>query len=255
MAGVIEKAKAAVARVRGKNFERLDGGLRCAGWRTSSVPRARAALRRDAGPRHLLFAFCDHYEPLWSNTDPRARRAARARLARGLSGAGGAVPRRRRPPAAPQLLLPRRGVRARVSRRRSPRSRARGFGEVELHLHHDGDTAATLRRTIGEYLDALRRARPPVARSATAACATRSSTATGASPTRAATAAGAASTRSCRCCSRPAATPTSPSPRRPTSPSRTSSTRSTGPRATWRGGARYERASARASARCGAIAS
>ena len=28
----------------------------------------------------------------------------------------------------------------------------RGFGEVELHLHHNGDTAATLRPTIDDYL-------------------------------------------------------------------------------------------------------
>jgi hypothetical protein len=28
----------------------------------------------------------------------------------------------------------------------------RGFGEVELHLHHDGDTAEKLRRTIADYL-------------------------------------------------------------------------------------------------------
>ena len=41
----------------------------------------------------------------------------------------------------------------------------RGFGEVELHLHHDGDTAEKLRRTIADYLGGSRstdtcRARP-----------------------------------------------------------------------------------------------
>jgi hypothetical protein len=34
------------------------------------VPRARAALAHRDGPRHLLFAFTDHYEPLWNNASP-----------------------------------------------------------------------------------------------------------------------------------------------------------------------------------------
>ena len=32
---------------------------------------------------------------------------------------------------------------------------ASGFGEVEIHLHHDNDTAANLRRTLCEFRDAL----------------------------------------------------------------------------------------------------
>ena len=137
-----------------------------------------------------------------------------------------------------------------LPRRARRRSRAAGFGEVELHLHHDGDTAETLRRTHRRVPRHASRSTATSRATATGGCATRSSTATGASPTRAATAAGAASTTSCRCCSRPAATPTSRSRRRPTSASPTSSTRSTGRRRSRAAARATSTASARASARC-----
>src|SRR3954451_10464417 len=49
----------------------------------SALPRARAEVRSrlsgpGARPRHLLFAFCDHYEPLWKTKD-RAVGSARVR--------------------------------------------------------------------------------------------------------------------------------------------------------------------------------
>ena len=59
---------AAMARVRAKNLHVWTPGY--ARWLARSAPaRARAAFAPGAGPRHLLFAFCDHYEPHWKNTD------------------------------------------------------------------------------------------------------------------------------------------------------------------------------------------
>ena len=232
-----------------KNLAHLAAPATRAGW------RARPRRARVDGPRHLLFAFCDHYEPLWGDAPASVGARARARVGRRLPAAGARVPRRRRAAAAPLLLLSRRAVRAGLPRAASPRWRARGFGEVELHLHHDGDTAAEAARRSRP----LSRDRTPSTATCratpTGGCATRSSTATGASPTRAATAAGAASTTSSRCCSRPAATPTSPSRRRPTSASPTSSTRSTGRPAISRSAAPTSTASARGSASDATIAS
>ena len=38
------------------------------GYARQRIENARAP--RPIGPRHLLFAFCDHYEPLWGNATP-----------------------------------------------------------------------------------------------------------------------------------------------------------------------------------------
>ncbi|HXU60518.1 MAG TPA: hypothetical protein VN962_02375, partial [Polyangia bacterium] len=149
MAGAFDKAKAIVERVREKNLGAWTAGY--AKWAVrSSLPRARAALGR-GGPRHLLFAFCDHYEPLWRTTD-RALGTARVRqwverypvLADKFRDADGHAPRHSfffpGEEYEPQFLE---GLASLA---------ARGLGEVELHLHHDGDTAAALREKIAQYL-------------------------------------------------------------------------------------------------------
>ncbi len=149
--GLLDKAKSAVKRARGKNLGAWTMGY--AGWLArSSLPRVRAAWASGAGPRHLLFALCDHYEPLWRTTD---RRLGAERVQQWVD---------RYPPLARQF---------RDADGRSPRHSfffpgeeyetgyldglaalaAGGFGEVELHLHHDGDTAAGLRDKIAQYLD------------------------------------------------------------------------------------------------------
>jgi hypothetical protein len=113
-------------------------------WRRARAPSPR-------GTRHLLFAFCDHFEPLWNGAEPRR---GEARCLAWLDGypslAGQFRDADGRPPQhsffypgeqyQPQLLD---GL-ARLSRQR--------LGEVELHLHHDGDTADTLRQKIVQAL-------------------------------------------------------------------------------------------------------
>lgn len=149
MVRAIDKAKEAVRRVRGKNLGAWTLGY--ARWAVrSSLPRARTALRRGQ-LRHLLFAFCDHYEPLWRTAD-RELGARRVQLwvdrypalAERFRDADGFAPRHSfffpGEEYAPGYLD---GL-AKLA--------ARGFGEVELHLHHDGDDAAALREKIDEYL-------------------------------------------------------------------------------------------------------
>ena len=77
------------------------------------------------------------------------------------------VPRQRRAPAAPRLVLSRRGISAALPRPLAELARA-GFGEVEFHLHHDGDTAETLAPRDRSAPEDVRRARPPLARRASA---------------------------------------------------------------------------------------
>ena len=110
-----------------------------AGW---ARDRARKAMiARPEGERHVLVAVCDHFEPLHGGR--RARSVSRA----SAPGAN-ATPRWR-------AAFATRTVGRRATRSSSPaRSITRrfveplaemveaGLGEVEVHLHHDGDTRA-----------------------------------------------------------------------------------------------------------------
>ncbi len=114
--------------------------------------RRAEATRARKGPRHLLFALCDHYEPLWADVSAevgrarvRAWRESYPRLFSGFRDADGRSPRHSffypGEQYAPELLEPL----AELARD--------GHGEVEVHLHHDGDTEATLERSLRETLD------------------------------------------------------------------------------------------------------
>jgi hypothetical protein len=107
-----------------------------------------------SGPRHLLFAFCDHYEPLWKTADQargeervRVWQEAYPRLAERFRDADGRPPRH-------TFFFPGEEYRPAFLERLTDLVEL-GLGEVELHLHHDGDTADNLRRTIGEALGRL----------------------------------------------------------------------------------------------------
>jgi hypothetical protein len=147
-----ERIEKSAKSLRAKNLPVWTTGY--ARWAAdAAVTRASAALRRegDAGPRHLLFCFCDHYEPLWKTRD-RAVGAARVRawsqgypaLTSAFRDADGRPPRHSFFFAGEEYEPGYLDALADLARR--------GLGEVELHLHHDGDTAENLRRTIGDYL-------------------------------------------------------------------------------------------------------
>jgi hypothetical protein len=114
----------------------------------------RAVPRPTAGPRHLLFALCDHYEPLWGSASDEVGRArvdawvtGYPRLAAAFRDADGRPPRHSwffpgeeyRPVFLDGLAALARG----------------GLGEVEVHLHHDGDTRASLQGKLEETLRRL----------------------------------------------------------------------------------------------------
>jgi hypothetical protein len=138
-------------RLKKKNLQGWAGGyLR---WMAqSALPRARVALGvGSSGPRHLLFALCDHYEPLWKTQD-RAVGAERVRawlhgypnLVGPFRDADGRPPRHSFFFPGEEYGQDYLDALASLARR--------GLGEVELHLHHHDDNAANLRRTIADYL-------------------------------------------------------------------------------------------------------
>lgn len=125
--------------LRQKNFDRwLPGYVRHVGRHALSRP-----FRRVHGPRHLLFALCDHYEPLWGGADDakgevrvRAWHEGYPRLTDEYRDADGRRPRH-------SFFFPGEEYRPQYLDALADLAR-RGLGEVEVHLHHDGDTAATL---------------------------------------------------------------------------------------------------------------
>lgn len=111
----------------------------------------RAARPRVDGPRHLLFAFCDHYEPLHGDAPAdtgeervRAWEEGYPKLADRFRDADGRPPRH-------SFFFPGEQYAPSYLERLARLARA-GYGEVELHLHHDGDTAPKLRADILRYL-------------------------------------------------------------------------------------------------------
>ena len=102
------------------------------------------------GPRHLLFAICDHYEPLFDSNDTAlgdARVKAWAEGYPALCGrfrdADGHHPKHSFFFPGEQYIPRWMDALAKLTKG--------GFGEVELHLHHDHDTAETLAAKIELY--------------------------------------------------------------------------------------------------------
>ncbi|WP_394826371.1 hypothetical protein [Pendulispora albinea] len=132
------------------------------GW---AVQRARASLRRlqvplqvplqiprqPDGLRHLVFAVCDHYEPLHGNVsfEQGLERVVRWRrrypeLARRFADANGRPPRH-------SYFFPGEQYDPRFIEPLAEMCEL-GLGEVEVHLHHDGDTRETLRAALQQTL-------------------------------------------------------------------------------------------------------
>jgi hypothetical protein len=114
----------------------------------------RIGKREHQGLRHLLFAFCDHYEPLWSRASQDVGEArvrtwedCYPRLADSFRDADGVSPKH-------TFFYPADQYNPRLLQPLTSLVRA-GHGEVELHLHHDGDTRATLREKLLEGLDRI----------------------------------------------------------------------------------------------------
>ncbi len=135
------------------------------GYLVDEVQRLRSRPRRGSeGVRHLLVAVCDHFEPLWNDADDRhgeervrAWREGYPRMASGYRDADGRPPRH-------SFFFPGEEYRPQFLEPLAELARG-GFGEVEIHLHHDGDTKETLeaqlRDTIADFAGHGHLARDP----------------------------------------------------------------------------------------------
>ena len=108
------------------------------------------------GPRHVFFCFVDHFEPLWHGAGREqgierveAWRERYPILVDGCRDHGGVPPQHiffyPQEEYIPECL----DKLAELQKRR--------FGEVEIHLHHDGDTSDGFRQKILSFRDTLHR--------------------------------------------------------------------------------------------------
>ncbi len=107
-------------------------------------------------PVDVLIAVCDHYEPKRGNAPPAK---ARARVRRWVDEYPRLFDRFRdadgRPPQA-TFFYPADEYEPEYVDMIAGLCR-QGYGEVEVHLHHDNDTADGLRRTLTEFRETLHR--------------------------------------------------------------------------------------------------
>ncbi|MGK4006948.1 hypothetical protein WMF31_30275 [Sorangium sp. So ce1036] len=144
---MIGTLQAKLEYLRSKNIHKWLGG-----YARQRLENARAP--RPSGPRHLLFAVCDHWEPGWENATPevgdarvRAWSERYPEMAGAYRDADGRPPRHSFFFPGEQYTPGWLDALADLTRR--------GFGEVELHLHHHNDTLENLRADILRYLDIL----------------------------------------------------------------------------------------------------
>jgi len=105
-------------------------------------------------PTHVMFCFVDHFEPRWGNASEeveheRVRRWVEdyPRVCRGHRDADGRAPRH-------TFFFPSEEYRPEHLERLAALCRD-GYGEIEVHLHHDRDTEAGLRANLSEFITRL----------------------------------------------------------------------------------------------------
>ncbi len=132
--------------IRSRNMQYWIGSYLA--WRLSRI------FRRRHAPRHVYFCFVDHYEPYGGTTD-RARAHKRVRhwlekypeIANKHQDSSGQRPKH-------TYFYPIEEYDAELIDQLKGLCDA-GYGDIEVHLHHDNDTAENFRDTINRYIRLL----------------------------------------------------------------------------------------------------
>lgn len=107
------------------------------------------------GPTHIMFCFVDHYEPQWAIKDDIATERKRVdrwmvdypRLCAKHADADGKFPQH-------TFFYPEEEYREEHLSKLAQLCKS-GYGEVEIHLHHDNDTSENLRQTLSGFAKLL----------------------------------------------------------------------------------------------------
>ncbi len=121
-------------------------------WLLGCIARPGARLVR---PTNVLFAFVDHFEPEQKPGDPLGLQTSRVRdwIARYEAACAGHADARGAPPRH-TYFFPEEQYRSETIEPLAAHC-ARGFGEVEVHIHHDGDTGQAFRGKIERFVERL----------------------------------------------------------------------------------------------------
>ena len=123
-------------------------------WLPGYLRSLLARPRSVSGTRHLIFSVCDHYEPY---RDGASRATARQIVRDWVSAYPTVVDPFRDADGLPprhSFFYPQEEYDAAILDDLSALCR-RGFGEVEIHLHHRHDTAEGLREKLVGFRDLL----------------------------------------------------------------------------------------------------
>ena len=110
--------------------------------------------QRAQGAVHIMFCFVDHFEPQWNTHDINVERHRVDQwlqdypvLCENHFDADGKHPQH-------TFFYPEEEYRQEQLEKLSQLCQS-GYGEVEVHLHHDNDTSANLRKTLTHFIDIL----------------------------------------------------------------------------------------------------
>lgn len=107
------------------------------------------------GPKHIMFCFVDHYEPMWGKDIPYEQECARVerwyidypKVASKFKDADGCYPKH-------TFFYPEEEYRQEHLDKITELCQ-QGYGEIEIHLHHDNDTSDNLRSTLESFTETL----------------------------------------------------------------------------------------------------
>ncbi len=123
-------------------------------WLPAYLRRAVRGKAQPDGLQHVIFCFVDHFEPRWRKADYELERARMTRWCRehrkvchGHVDADGRPPRH-------TYFFPEEEYRPEHIRDLVELCRE-GYGEIEVHLHHDNDTADGLRAKLRGFTKTL----------------------------------------------------------------------------------------------------
>jgi len=111
--------------------------------------------KKSSQPKHIMFCFVDHYEPQWQNPNDIEKERARVdrwfydypAVANKHKDSDGCFPKH-------TFFYPEEEYRKEHLDKVSDLC-ARGYGEIEVHIHHDNDTSENFRQTLESFTELL----------------------------------------------------------------------------------------------------
>lgn len=124
-------------------------------WLGHYLKRKFSATQPTSGPKHIMFCFVDHYEPMWGKDISYQQECDRVerwhqdypKVAGQFTDADGCYPKH-------SFFYPEEEYRKEHLDKITELC-AQGFGEIEIHLHHHNDTSDNLRNTLERFTETL----------------------------------------------------------------------------------------------------